>query len=61
MDPEQKRILAGMTAEEKLHVAADLYQLAWDLKAAGLRMFHPDWTEDQIRNKVRECFLYARG
>jgi hypothetical protein len=61
MDPEQKKILAGKTAEEKIHTAADLYQLAWALKSAGIRMLHADWTEDQVRKKVRECFLYARG
>ena len=61
MDPEQKKILAGKTAEEKIHAAADLYQLAWALKTAGVRMLHADWTEEQVRNKVRECFLHARG
>ena len=60
MHPEQKRIYQSMTPEQKLEVALRLYYSARELKAAGLRAQHPDWTEEQIRDKVREIFLYAR-
>jgi hypothetical protein len=60
LHPEQKRIYQSMTPEQKLGVALDLYHCAWDLKAAGLRAQHPDWSEKQIQDKVREIFLYAR-
>jgi hypothetical protein len=60
MHPEQKRIYQSMTAEQKLEVSLRLYYSARELKAAGLRAQHPDWTEEQIRDKVREIFLYAR-
>ena len=49
-----------MTPEQKLHVALDLYHSAKELKAAGLRRQHPDWSTEKINQKVREIFLYAR-
>lgn len=49
-----------MTPEQKLQVALDLYQSAKALKAAGLKQQHPDWDAEQINQKVREIFLYAR-
>ena len=48
-----------MTPEEKVKDAMDLYRSARELKAAGLRAQHPDWTEKEIQEKVREIFLYA--
>jgi hypothetical protein len=49
-----------MTAEQKLRIAADLYHSARELKAAGLRVEHPNWSEKKIQEEVREIFLYAR-
>lgn len=60
MHPEQKRIFESMTPEQKLRAAVNLYYSARTLKAAALRQLHPDWSEEQIRQKVREIFLYAR-
>ncbi len=60
MHPEQKKSYQAMTPEQKLHVALDLYQSAKALKAAGLKQQHPDWDTEQINQKVREIFLYAR-
>jgi len=57
--PEQKRIYQSMTPEKKLMIAADLYHSARALKAAGLRDQHPDWSEKEIQEKVKEIFLYA--
>jgi hypothetical protein len=48
-----------MAPEQKLLIAADLYHCARALKAAGLREQHPDWSEKQVQEKVREIFLYA--
>jgi hypothetical protein len=59
MNPEQKRIYQNMTPEEKLRIAAALYDSARELKAAGLRAQHPDWSDERIREEVREIFLYA--
>ncbi|MCD6139299.1 MAG: hypothetical protein J7J91_12165 [Deltaproteobacteria bacterium] len=60
LHPEQKRIYQGMTAEQKLRIAVSLYDSAWELKASGLRAQHTDWSEEKVREKVREIFLYAR-
>ena len=48
-----------MKPEQKLMLAENLYHCARALKAAGLRNQHPDWSEKEIREKVREIFLYA--
>jgi hypothetical protein len=48
-----------MTPEEKLCIAANLYHSARALKTAGLRAQHPDWSEREIQEKVKEIFLYA--
>jgi len=60
MHPKQKLIFQSMTPEEKLKVALRLMYSSRELKAAGLRVNHPNWTEEEIRKKVREIFLYAR-
>jgi hypothetical protein len=60
MIPEQKKIFQSMTPEQKLQAALDLYRSAKALKAAVLKQHRPDWNEEQIKEKVREIFLYAR-
>ena len=49
-----------MTPEKKLQVALRLYYSAKELKAAGLKRQHPEWSTEKISQKVRENFLYAR-
>jgi hypothetical protein len=60
LHPEQIRAYRRMTPAEKLGVAFQLYRAARELKAAGLRMQHPDWSEEAVQVKVREVFLRAR-
>ena len=48
-----------MTPEQKLQIALALYHAAVELKAAGLKSLHPDWTDDAIKQKVRDIFLHA--
>ena len=60
MHPEQKKSYQAMTPEKKLQVALDLYYSAKELKAAGLKRQHPEWSTEKINRKVREIFLYAR-
>ena len=48
-----------MPPSQKLKVAMDLYYAARELKAAGLRNQHLDWTEDQIQEKVLEIFHHV--
>ena len=57
----QVEIYRRMTPEQRLAVALSLYRSAREFKAACLRQFHPDWTEKQVQEAVKEAFLYARG
>ena len=60
MHPEQIKAFKSMTPAMKLRLAQSLYYSARSLKEAALRKQHPDWTEEEIKQKVREIFLYAR-
>ena len=60
MHPEQKRIFQAMKPEKKLRITQMLYYSARELKAAGLRAQNPNWSEEMVKDRVREIFLYAR-
>ena len=45
----------------KFELIGQFNQAARELKAAGLRMQHPGWSEERIKARVAELFLYARG
>jgi len=60
-DRIQIEIYKRMTPGQKWQVARDLYWSARRWKAGWLRQIHPDWTEEQVQNEVREIFLYARS
>jgi hypothetical protein len=57
-DP-QIRAFRAMTPAQRLAAAADLYWSARRLKTAAVRSFHPDWSEDEVRQHVKELFLYG--
>jgi hypothetical protein len=54
--PEQFEIYRRMTPEQRLALAEQLYWTARELKAAGLRSQHPDWTEDEVAREVTPHF-----
>ncbi|MDB6058326.1 MAG: hypothetical protein JWO95_2170 [Verrucomicrobiales bacterium] len=58
--PEQIAIYRKMTPEQRLKIAERLYWSARDWKAAGIRLQHPDWQEDQIGREVTRIFQNAR-
>jgi hypothetical protein len=60
LTPEQIEIFRAMPGEQKLKLAEQLYWTARKLKAAGVRAQHPDWTEEQVTEEVRQIFLHAR-
>ena len=60
MDDRERQILQALTPEQKLRTAAQMYWAARELRAAGLRTVHPDWTEKQVQEEVRRAFMYAR-
>jgi hypothetical protein len=59
--PEHLEILRRMTPEQKVEASFKLYWTARELKASGLRMLHPDWTEQQVQDEVRRIFFHARS
>lgn len=59
LSPEYIAALRRMTGAEKLRAASELYWTARKIKAAGLRRLNPDWTEEQIAQRVKEIFLHA--
>jgi hypothetical protein len=61
MKTEVQRVVQAMSPAQKLRAAERLYYSAWQLKAAALRTQHPDWTDEAIRQAVRQVFLYARS
>jgi hypothetical protein len=50
-----------MSPEKKLELSLRLYYSARELKKAALKKDHPELTEEEIENKVKEIFLYARS
>lgn len=58
-DPEQMRRFAAMTPDERWAVAQALQRTAREVKRAGLRAEHPDWTDEQVLEEVRRQFLRA--
>jgi hypothetical protein len=61
MKTEAQKVVQAMSPVQKLRAAERLYHSARQLKAAALRAEHPDWTDEAIRQAVREIFLYARS
>ena len=57
--PEYVAVLRRMSGQQKLRAAAALYWGARKLKAARLRQLHPDWTDEQIQQRVKEIFMHA--
>jgi hypothetical protein len=57
--PVQVEGFRRMTPAQKLQMVADLYDAGIRLKAAGLRLSHPDWPEDRLDREARRSLLYA--
>lgn len=47
-------LLRRMTPSEKLAVLNRMIREAYELKAAGIRLAHPDWSEKEVRTRARE-------
>ena len=57
--PLQAEGLARMSPAAKLKMVCELYATGVRLKAAGLRLAHPDWTQEQLEREARRSLLYA--
>jgi hypothetical protein len=60
MTEQERQNLRAMSAADKLKTVHSLYDFALQLKAAGFRMQHPEWSEQEVQRAVRELFLNAR-
>lgn len=58
-DPEQMRLFSAMTPDERWAVARSLQQTAREVKQAGVRAEHPDWSDEQVLGEVRRQLLRA--
>jgi len=54
-----QEILSKMSATRKWETARTLYETAWELKASGIRMQNPSWSEERVQDAVRRIFLYG--
>ncbi len=57
--PEYLATLRRMTGAQKLRTAAQLYWGARRLKAARLQQQHPEWSQEQVQQRVKEIFMHA--
>lgn len=48
-----------MTPREKLEMVVQLYNTAIRLRIAGLRMTHPDWSDERLAFEARRGLLFA--
>ena len=60
MHPVQKTIYAAMTPQQRWAQAVQLRRSAWLMKAAGIRIQHPEWDETRVQDETRRIFLHAR-
>ena len=59
LSPEYLATLRRMTGAQKLRTAFQLYWGARKVKAARLRQQHPEWSEDQVQQRVKEIFMHG--
>jgi hypothetical protein len=53
MSEREVELLRRMTPTEKLEVMGHLIRQAYELKAAGLRSVHPEWSEQEVEAETR--------
>jgi hypothetical protein len=60
LHPVQIEGLRRMSPARKMELLVQMYHAGIAFKMAGLRMQHPDWTEEQLLREARRCAMYAR-
>jgi hypothetical protein len=53
----QDESIRARSPERVLQIAQELYETAWQIKAAGLRRQHPDWPEEFLLAKLHRVFV----
>jgi hypothetical protein len=54
-------VLRSMTPADKLRVMRGLIRQAYDLKAAWIRLQHPDLAEEEVRARARDLVAGERA
>lgn len=57
--PVQIEAFKRMTPAQKLQMVADLYEAGIRLRMEGLRMQHPDWSDEQLSFEARRSLRHA--
>lgn len=56
----QNPSIKKLSPEKKLQLTLNLYFNARELKTSALRKLHPEWSEKEIKEKVREIFSLCK-
>jgi hypothetical protein len=48
-----------MSPADKLRMVCALYETGIRLRVAGLRMAHPDWSDERLEREARRSLLHA--
>jgi hypothetical protein len=59
MHPMQINGYRRMTPAQKLDALAQLYASACAIYAAGVRMRHPEYSDEEVQREVRATILYG--
>lgn len=59
MHPVQIAGFRKMSVAQKLEVIAMMREMGIGLRIAGLRMRHPDWSEEKLEVEARRAAMYA--
>lgn len=51
----------NLKPEEKLSLSLKLYYSARELKKQALLKFYPEMTENEVKERIKKIFLYARS
>jgi hypothetical protein len=57
--PVQIEGFRRMSPADKLRMVCALYQAGIRLRMAGLRMAHPDWSDEGLEREARRGLLHA--
>jgi hypothetical protein len=57
--PVQLEGFRRMSPAEKVRMVGALYHAGIRLRVAGLRLKHPDWSDEQLESEARRSLLYA--
>ena len=61
MTPEEIAPFRNMTPADKLRQIAAIHTQTRIWKQAAFKAQHPEWTPEQVDQRVKEVFLYGTG